>query len=72
MITLWLMCHFHLLRYGIVLAHPNQPLLKLKQSHHAHNLLVNFNDDGKLSLEIHCVCFSGYCGVQIPKMMFPM
>ncbi|CAA7048554.1 unnamed protein product [Microthlaspi erraticum] len=32
-------------KYGIVLAHPNQPLLKLKQSHHAHNLLVNFNDD---------------------------
>ncbi|KAL0678091.1 hypothetical protein Bca4012_006072 [Brassica carinata] len=32
-------------KYGIVLAHPNQPLLKLKQSHHAHNLLVNFNDE---------------------------
>ncbi|KAG5393577.1 hypothetical protein IGI04_023540 [Brassica rapa subsp. trilocularis] len=32
-------------KYGIVLAHPNQPLLKLKQSHHAHNLLVNFSDE---------------------------
>ncbi|KAJ0241647.1 Endoribonuclease Dicer 3 [Hirschfeldia incana] len=32
-------------KYGIVLAHPNQPLLKLKQSHHAHNLLVNFTDE---------------------------
>ncbi|KAF8111211.1 hypothetical protein N665_0076s0199 [Sinapis alba] len=32
-------------KYGIVLAHPNQPLLKLKQSHHAHNLLVNFIDE---------------------------
>ncbi|XP_056866743.1 endoribonuclease Dicer homolog 3 isoform X2 [Raphanus sativus] len=32
-------------KYGIVLAHPNQPLLKLKQSHHAHNLLVNFSEE---------------------------
>ncbi|VVB04858.1 unnamed protein product [Arabis nemorensis] len=32
-------------KYGIVLAHVHQPLLKLKQSHHAHNLLVNFNED---------------------------
>ncbi|KFK44835.1 hypothetical protein AALP_AA1G308600 [Arabis alpina] len=32
-------------KYGIVLAHVNQPLLKLKQSYHAHNLLVNFNED---------------------------
>ncbi|ESQ45973.1 hypothetical protein EUTSA_v10010061mg [Eutrema salsugineum] len=32
-------------KYGIVLAHQNQPLMKLKQSHHAHNLLVNFSED---------------------------
>ncbi|CAN8277764.1 unnamed protein product [Cochlearia groenlandica] len=32
-------------KYGIILSHPNQPLLKLKQSHHAHNLLVNFSED---------------------------
>ncbi|AEE77844.1 dicer-like 3 [Arabidopsis thaliana] len=32
-------------KYGIVLAHPNQPLMKLKQSHHAHNLLVDFNEE---------------------------
>lgn len=26
--------------------YPGQPLLLLKQSHNAHNLLVNFNDEG--------------------------
>ena len=35
-----------MIRYGIVLMHPGQPLLLLKQSHNAHNLLVNFNDEG--------------------------
>lgn len=35
-----------MIRYGIVLKHPGQPLLLLKQSHNAHNLLVNFNDEG--------------------------
>ncbi|XP_044463559.1 endoribonuclease Dicer homolog 3-like [Mangifera indica] len=33
-------------KYGIVLKHPGQPLLRLKQSHNAHNLLVNFNEEG--------------------------
>ncbi|XVE97781.1 hypothetical protein REPUB_Repub03eG0048300 [Reevesia pubescens] len=33
-------------KYGIVLKHPGQPLLLLKQSHNPHNLLVNFNDEG--------------------------
>uniref|UniRef100_A0A3N7G640 Uncharacterized protein n=1 Tax=Populus trichocarpa TaxID=3694 RepID=A0A3N7G640_POPTR len=33
-------------RYGIVLMHPGQPLLRLKQSHNPHNHLVNFNDEG--------------------------
>ncbi|KAK8597626.1 hypothetical protein V6N13_095026 [Hibiscus sabdariffa] len=33
-------------KYGIVLKHPEQPLLLLKQSHNPHNLLVNFNDEG--------------------------
>ncbi|KAH9804981.1 Endoribonuclease Dicer [Citrus sinensis] len=33
-------------KYGIVLIHPGQPLLRLKQSHNPHNLLVNFNDGG--------------------------
>ncbi|XP_010503060.1 PREDICTED: endoribonuclease Dicer homolog 3 isoform X2 [Camelina sativa] len=32
-------------KYGIILTHPNQPLMKLKQSHHAHNLLVDFNEE---------------------------
>lgn len=36
------------LRYGIVLMHPGQPLLRLKQSHNPHNHLVNFNDEGLL------------------------
>uniref|UniRef100_A0A5B7CE62 Uncharacterized protein n=1 Tax=Davidia involucrata TaxID=16924 RepID=A0A5B7CE62_DAVIN len=36
-------------KYGIVLRHPEQPLLLLKQSHNAHNLLVDFNKDGALS-----------------------
>ncbi|KAJ7958428.1 Endoribonuclease dicer-like protein [Quillaja saponaria] len=31
-------------KYGIVLRHPGQPLLRLKQSHNPHNLLVNFNE----------------------------
>ncbi|XP_062101177.1 endoribonuclease Dicer homolog 3 [Humulus lupulus] len=33
-------------KYGIVLKYPNQPLLRLKQSHNPHNLLVNFSDEG--------------------------
>ena len=32
---------FHLCRYGIVIQHPGQPLLLLKQSHNAHNLLFS-------------------------------
>ncbi|PON73127.1 Endoribonuclease Dicer-like3a [Parasponia andersonii] len=31
-------------KYGIVLLRPSQPLLRLKQSHNPHNLLVNFSD----------------------------
>ncbi|MBA0728554.1 hypothetical protein Golax_001444, partial [Gossypium laxum] len=34
-----------LIRYCIVLKHPGQPLLLLKQSHNPHNLLVDFNDE---------------------------
>ncbi|GAB4854001.1 helicase [Ancistrocladus abbreviatus] len=37
--------YFHK-KYGIVLLHPGQPLLLLKQSHNAHNLLVDFNSAG--------------------------
>lgn len=44
-----------LIRYGIVLKHPGQPLLRLKQSHNAHNLLVNFNDEGWLMLEFYFI-----------------
>ncbi|TYJ02321.1 hypothetical protein E1A91_A13G219900v1 [Gossypium mustelinum] len=33
-------------KYRIVLKHPGQPLLLLKQSHNPHNLLVDFNDEG--------------------------
>ncbi|XP_052209161.1 endoribonuclease Dicer homolog 3a isoform X2 [Diospyros lotus] len=33
-------------KYGIVLMHPGQPLLLLKQSHKAHNLLVDFKNEG--------------------------
>lgn len=33
-------------KYGIELIYPGQPLLRLKQSHNAHNLLVDFNDEG--------------------------
>lgn len=47
------------------MAHPNQPLLKLKQSHHAHNLLVNFSDEGKLSLPLDIVMY------KLLKMLFP-
>ncbi|KAM6559383.1 hypothetical protein CsatA_028622 [Cannabis sativa] len=36
-------------KYGIELMYPNQPLLRLKQSHNPHNLLVNFSDEGKKS-----------------------
>ncbi|KAL8107399.1 endoribonuclease Dicer homolog 3-like [Apium graveolens] len=31
-------------KYGISLVHPGQPLLLMKQSHKAHNLLVNFKE----------------------------
>ncbi|CAL5419477.1 unnamed protein product [Camellia sinensis] len=33
-------------KYGITLMHPGQPLLLLKQSHNAHNLLVDFRNEG--------------------------
>ncbi|CAI0401304.1 unnamed protein product [Linum tenue] len=33
-------------KYGIVLKHPRQPMLRLKQNHNPHNLLVDFNDEG--------------------------
>ncbi|CAN1351379.1 Endoribonuclease Dicer homolog 3a [Linum perenne] len=33
-------------KYGIVLKHPRQPMLRLKQSHNPHNLLVDFSDEG--------------------------
>ncbi|CAI9094529.1 OLC1v1030287C1 [Oldenlandia corymbosa var. corymbosa] len=40
-------------KYGIMLVHPGQPLLLLKQSHNAHNLLVDFRNEhitnGKMS-----------------------
>ncbi|XP_019435974.1 PREDICTED: endoribonuclease Dicer homolog 3b-like [Lupinus angustifolius] len=32
-------------RYGITLRHPGQHLLRLKQSHNAHNLLLNFHEE---------------------------
>ncbi|KAK6912886.1 PAZ domain [Dillenia turbinata] len=33
-------------KYGIVLMHPRQPLLQLKQSHNPHNLLLNPDHEG--------------------------
>ncbi|KAL6213497.1 hypothetical protein ACLB2K_012944 [Fragaria x ananassa] len=36
--------YFHK-RYGVVLKYPGQPLLRLKQSHSPHNLLLNFNGE---------------------------
>ncbi|KAL6216878.1 hypothetical protein ACLB2K_010096 [Fragaria x ananassa] len=33
-------------KYGILLMYPGQPLLRLKQNHNPHNLLVNFNGEG--------------------------
>ncbi|PSS19311.1 Endoribonuclease Dicer 3a like [Actinidia chinensis var. chinensis] len=36
-------------KYGIVLMHPGQPLLLLKQSHNAHNLLVDFKNEAGAS-----------------------
>ncbi|XP_023744994.1 endoribonuclease Dicer homolog 3a isoform X1 [Lactuca sativa] len=35
-------------KYGIVLQHPGQHMVLLKQSHKAHNLLVDFNNEGIL------------------------
>lgn len=32
-------------KYGIILKHPKQPLVLLKQSHNPHNLLVDFNTE---------------------------
>nr|XP_019070569.1 endoribonuclease Dicer homolog 3a isoform X1 [Solanum lycopersicum] len=37
--------YFHK-KYGIVLVYPGQPLLLLKQSHNAYNLLVDFKKEG--------------------------
>ncbi|XP_054779849.1 endoribonuclease Dicer homolog 3b-like [Prosopis cineraria] len=37
-------------RYGIMLMYPGQPLLRLKQSHNPHNLLVNFRSEGVSSV----------------------
>jgi hypothetical protein len=36
-----LLCLSHFCRYGIIIQHPKQPLLLLKQSHNAHNLLFS-------------------------------
>ncbi|PIN18423.1 Ribonuclease III [Handroanthus impetiginosus] len=33
-------------KYGVVLKHPEQPLLLLKQSHNSHNLLIDFRNEG--------------------------
>ncbi|KAB2049914.1 hypothetical protein ES319_A13G209300v1 [Gossypium barbadense] len=38
-------------KYRIVLKHPGQPLLLLKQSHNPHNLLVDFNDEADFSAQ---------------------
>lgn len=35
-------------KYGVVLQHPGQHMVLLKQSHKAHNLLVDFNGEGIL------------------------
>ncbi|KAM5566198.1 endoribonuclease Dicer [Rosa sericea] len=37
--------YFHK-KYGVLLMYPGQPLLRLKQNHNPHNLLVNFNGEG--------------------------
>ncbi|XP_028087700.1 endoribonuclease Dicer homolog 3-like [Camellia sinensis] len=42
-------------KYGITLMHPGQPLLLLKQSHNAHNLLVDFRNEGLLT------CMLNFC-----------
>ncbi|XP_057810425.1 endoribonuclease Dicer homolog 3a-like [Salvia miltiorrhiza] len=38
--------NYYYKKYGIVLKHPQQPLLLLKQSHNLHNLLVDFRNEG--------------------------
>ncbi|CAH9128863.1 unnamed protein product [Cuscuta epithymum] len=38
-------------RYGITLLYPEQPIFLLKQSHNAHNLLVDFRNTGLSSLK---------------------
>ncbi|KAL5559568.1 hypothetical protein UlMin_035779 [Ulmus minor] len=43
-------------KYGIVLMHPSQPLLRLKQSHNPHNLLMDFhegNNNKKPQMHVH-------------------
>ncbi|KAL7112075.1 hypothetical protein ACP275_05G130300 [Erythranthe tilingii] len=37
---------YYLKKYCIVLKHPEQPLLLLKQGHNSHNLLVDFRNEG--------------------------
>lgn len=48
-------------RYGIELIYPGQPLLRLKQSHNAHNLLVDFNDEGLLSCKLEPLIIYNFC-----------
>jgi len=46
-----------LTRYGITLRHPEQPLLRLKQGHNAHNLFLNVPEEGWFFLTVHWVIF---------------
>ncbi|CAL5392442.1 unnamed protein product [Camellia sinensis] len=51
-------------KYGITLMHPGQPLLLLKQSHNAYNLLVDFRNEGLVARlafpEGYLKCAEGY------------
>lgn len=47
-------------RYGITLIYPGQPLLRLKQSHNPHNLLVNFGDEGLLICMLEFVTYTAF------------
>ncbi|KAM7275451.1 hypothetical protein ACFE04_017317 [Oxalis oulophora] len=39
--------------YGVALMYPKQPLLRLKQSHNPHNLLVDFDSEGSTISQIN-------------------
>ncbi|KAI4337204.1 hypothetical protein L6164_015649 [Bauhinia variegata] len=59
-------------RYGIVLRYPEQPLLRLKQSHNAHNLLMNFSEEDGCNKALQPAIQKAQAHVHIPAELLYM